>query len=1480
MKSLFRRSILFPLRNRVLNLPLLIIGALALTSARFDSNVALLAPATAQAQTSENSELAPIDPDEYQKLVKRAHELGSGGRFNTIPPAAQPEYRKICERIITASNAEENDFLDALFWLCRNRGYSQQDVDPVTTLDAALRSRPDDWRLKTLAAHLHREISPGYVTETRGGVHYTTGSRKEILRTESLRLLNDALPLVRAENEKAQGSEGENDLEAWTIRFYCEFIRALGYIEHDTTRSTFQIYLDKEKVFVHPYRTVDAYYKNRTLTDLSVLPEVEPLSSAFSGKGSPFFKNKDELVFYKTPESYETAQNDGERIQALRAELCRFVPSSRYDVLHARAREAHSIFGLQWLSVLTLEGGALPPEAFELQTLDDSETLMSFSSGIARVTLPDDYNYIKLFLELTKTDRHVQEGVLSLESEYLTRRRFDKATEILQNALAAIPEPNPDDATDSPTNSFRSVLQKRLSQLVDPGVSFEIPQCTISDRRASVALRCRNTNAVRLEIQKLRVDAALEALTSPDAGAANFYNIRTLLESCFAAGKEPSQTSRPAASVAKPSMLVPGGLLGEIVKTIDTPIERAPDLFATVHTTELPPLEPGAYLVKCSALKDDGAPFSEQPQDYLVVWSSDVTILRRQVEGGTRFFVVDSTSGAPIVSADVQVFFQNGKNEPGRQNKLETLTAQTDQNGSVFLPAPEPSSGSQKAFVAVKTKNDDGSSALSVTEFSNVWYEKNQNANADAPADAPAPNVSFIVDRPVCRPNQTVHYRFWIDLPGHEDAKEATSTANQTAFCHIMSPSGVSVSNENASLDEFGSYGGAFTLPSDAVPGVYTIVFNAPLSNRRLNLPVGQFSVEQAKSRDFKGSIDVDGDGLARGNKLKATFSAVDPSGKPATSAVVSYSGELQRATLPQIEGRWDGLYGEGYQKTAYDAPWYPGWSQWGGERLPSLGILSAPQFDGMVAMSGGGDMFDSHLRNAPSMAKVILDGASVKNAVSGSGKLDQKGKLEVELTPSSDDAFSRAQKLALRAVFMFEPERPVVVNKNVLLSAKPFLTDIQLDRGYYQSGDTIVATFQSRTSAGRPVQGKATVKLFAIQYETSEDGAIKPTETEVASANASTDENGLGQVRLASKEPGQYRVSCVVESSDGAQDERGTLVVVTDADGAVPGDRARFNALEIIPDKAVYKPGETARLLVASNRSDASVYVFLRTVGLEATSEPILVRLENGLGRLDVPIAASDCPNILLEATTVFDGKCYAEMRELFVPPVERALNVTVAQKEKRVRKGEPVTLRLRVTDAAGAPVACQVAIRAVEEESDVRARELVYGAHARLFAPNRRFSWPFVYSNSDARVMGSYADAFAVGSSPEKVVPRLGPLGILGDKVDPEPAPIESFVMTTSSLLRYQRTPLPVGQIETTMRPTTAPPVVIQKLTSAQLQDARHADFVVWADNLTTSDDGTVEFKFKAPEKPSTLRVSVYAVGAARQSGVCETFVKTEAK
>ena len=80
--------------------------------------------------------------------------------------------------------------------------------------------------------------------------------------------------------------------------------------------------------------------------------------------------------------------------------------------------------------------------------------------------------------------------------------------------------------------------------------------------------------------------------------------------------------------------------------------------------------------------------------------------------------------------------------------------------------------------------------------------------------------------------------------------------------------------------------------------------------------------------------------------------------------------------------------------------------------------------------------------------------------------------------------------------------------------------------------------------------------------------------------------------------------------------------------------------------------------------------------------------------------------------------------------------------------------------------------------------------------------------------------------------------------------------------------------------MRPTPAPPVVIQKLNSAQLQDARHADFVVWADNLTTSDDGTVEFKFKAPEKPSTLRVSVYAVGAARQSGVCETFVKTEAK
>ncbi|MEZ5947807.1 MAG: hypothetical protein R3C12_00915 [Planctomycetaceae bacterium] len=38
-----------------------------------------------------------------------------------------------------------------------------------------------------------------------------------------------------------------------------------------------------------------------------------------------------------------------------------------------------------------------------------------------------------------------------------------------------------------------------------------------------------------------------------------------------------------------------------------------------------------------------------------------------------------------------------------------------------------------------------------------------------------------------------------------------------------------------------------------------------------------------------------------------------------------------------------------------------------------------------------------------------------------------------------------------------------------------------------------------------------------------------------------------------------------------------------------------RFNDLELIPDQKTYQPGETVRLLINTNRRDATVLLFVR---------------------------------------------------------------------------------------------------------------------------------------------------------------------------------------------------------------------------------------------------------------------------------------------
>ncbi|GIT29767.1 MAG: hypothetical protein Ct9H300mP1_18130 [Planctomycetaceae bacterium] len=107
---------------------------------------------------------------------------------------------------------------------------------------------------------------------------------------------------------------------------------------------------------------------------------------------------------------------------------------------------------------------------------------------------------------------------------------------------------------------------------------------------------------------------------------------------------------------------------------------------------------------------------------------------------------------------------------------------------------------------------------------------------------------------------------------------------------------------------------------------------------------------------------------------------------------------------------------------------------------------------------------------------------------------------------------------------------------------------------------------------------------------------------------------------------------------------------------------------------------------MLNTDRRGSTVLLFVRPEGGISSG-----RRSSGSGarapRSRFPIGPGDRPNIFVEAITVSDGKLHSKVRQLFVPPEKRVINVAVKPSAEEYRPGGPATLDVSLTDAGGKP-------------------------------------------------------------------------------------------------------------------------------------------------------------------------------------------------
>lgn len=633
------------------------------------------------------------------------------------------------------------------------------------------------------------------------------------------------------------------------------------------------------------------------LTDLSKLPDYEEGYGYYyfgrSGvKGAPVTQDGTP-VYYSLIAKFADAANDGERWRWLLNKAAEVMPDRKNSVDAQFASFLLQQFGVQTMvygnpyfkSSSTFEKDESGPYA--VNTLKETETIAKLATGIKRFSLPDEFNFIKIYHKIADDGEHVQaEGALrSLADIYTNRRQYDKAAEMWQSSIKRFGP------------GIHNRKQNSLDQIIKNWGRFSNNSICPAGQEATLAFRFRNAEKVHFEAFHVKTKELLDDVkkyleSNPaklDWQKVNITNIGNRLV-------RENQTQ----------------YIGEKLADWDLNLEPLKGHFDKEITVKTPCKEPGAYLIV--------ATLPEGNVSRIIVWITDTVILRKQLDGKVLFYVADALTGQPVANADLNIFGYEQKyvgkkltNAFLRKYDIKTINknVETGKDGISILTG-EDMNRDYNWLVTATSKEG----RFAFLGFQRIWFNNQYDPEYNAT------RTFLITDRPVYRPDQKVKFKFWIRKSQY-DMADIANFANRAFTVVLRNAKGDKLMEKSITADAFGGIAGEYQLKSDAALGNYYIFIQ--------NYGGGNFRVEEYKKPEYEVSIEAPSEPVKLGDKITALIKAKYYFGAPVTEAKVKY--KVMRTNHDSVWhpwGVWDWLYGTGYWWFAPNYEWYPGWRKWG----------------------------------------------------------------------------------------------------------------------------------------------------------------------------------------------------------------------------------------------------------------------------------------------------------------------------------------------------------------------------------------------------------------------------------------------------------------------------------------------------------------------------------------------------------------------
>lgn len=1127
-----------------------------------------------------NARGADESPEKFQKLFNQGNFKEAFEGFKKLALAPKADARQAGNNMNMAIQSLRN--------LGRNN-----EVDDFR--DSIISIHEGDWRFLQMAADSFLESEHfGFLIAGKFERGYHRGGGRQVSsysrdRARAMQLLYKALEQVRK----------DKDLKAASL-FYLDFADIIlrGSSGHESWRL-------------------------QVLTDFSTLPEYDdsPYWHPYHGVTPAPVDETGKPVFYKVPESFEKAANDGERWRSLLQEAAIADPSRKNISKMRLAQFLYQQFGVHTLAGYFpgfMEDTNKETGTYDLANLKDEETIARIASGIKRLTLPDEFNYLKIWHEVALDGKTIENENAAdmIAIEYENRRQYPKAAEAWKKAIAKF---------GGKGNHNRSY---KLEQIVGNWGRFEPAHAQVSETKADIQFRFRNARTISLEaieinVPRLLADVRKYLKDNPGRLEYEKININDIGQRILNKNQEI--------------------YLGKKVANWDQKLEPRPAHNDARVGIDLPKLPAGAYFL---VAKLEGGNTSR-----IVVWLNDLAIVKKSIDGKGYYFVCDSVTGLPEESAKLDFFGWRQEQIKPNQNNFKVVTRefskQADKDGQVFIDGNDAPNSMQWLVQASGREK-----RQAYLGFSGLWYANYQD-NYFQQIKAFA-----ITDRPVYRPGQKVEFKLWA-AEARYDLEGPARFAGQNLKVVINNPKGEKVFEKTMTADAFGGVTGSFDISKDATLGSYYLHTANPGNNAHGGI---QFRVEEYKKPEFEVKVEAPTTPVMLGEKIPVTVVAKYYFGAPVSKGKAKIKVTRQsKSTDWHPLGVWDWFYGRGYWWFSPDYSFYDGWEKWGCGR---------PHPFWYPRVQGPGE--------------IVLEQESPIGP-------DGTVKLEIDTALAKQFHGNQDHEFSISAEVVDESRRTINGSGKVIVARKPFRVFAWVNRGHFQTGDTIEAFFQSQTPDGKPVSGAGDAVIYKISY----DKAGKPIEQPVDKAMLRADEQGKASYKFKPLAAGQYRVSLTLADEKGHKEEGGYLFNVYGKD--FDGKSLKFNDLELIMDKKEFAPGDRAKLLINANQNNATVLLFTKPVnGL--SKAPKVIRMDGKNSLEEIIITQGDMPNTFVEVLTVSNGKVHTEMKELVVPPEKRILNVTVVPDKAEYKPGEKGKIKVKVTDLDGRPVAGSIVLTAYD--------------------------------------------------------------------------------------------------------------------------------------------------------------------------------------